>query len=90
MTEDVLSQLPCRQPATVMYKNSFNATLVCFPKLLCLRCCCNQNKMNLNLPFVTIFAVLTNAAFTHAGLTTKYRKKIFYKSMFRLSSSRDI
>jgi len=31
-----------------------------------------------------------NAAFTHACLTTRYRTKSFYKSIFGLSRSRDI
>jgi len=34
--------------------------------------------------------MLTNAAFTHAGLTTRYRTKSLYKSIYVLSRSRDI
>jgi len=32
----------------------------------------------------------TYAAFTHAGLTTRFRTKSVYKSIFLLSRSRDI
>jgi len=32
----------------------------------------------------------TYAAFTHAGLTTRYRTESLYKSIFVLSSSREI
>jgi len=33
---------------------------------------------------------MINAAFTHAGLTTRYLMKNLYKSIFVLSRSRDI
>jgi len=35
-------------------------------------------------------SLVTNAAFTHVGLTTRYRTKSLYKSIFVLSRSRDI
>jgi len=34
--------------------------------------------------------VVSNATFTHAGLTTSYRTKSLYKSIFVLSGPRDI
>jgi len=43
-----------------------------------------QSFKHLYLKFVTY------AAFPHAGLTTRYRKKYLYKSIFVLSRSRDI
>jgi len=33
---------------------------------------------------------MTNSAFTHAGVITRYRTKSLYKSIFVLSKSRDI
>jgi len=36
-----------------------------------------------------VFEQLSYAAFTHAGLTTRYRTEILYKSRFVLSRSRD-
>jgi len=41
-------------------------------------------KFRLNL------LILPNAAFTHAGLTTRYRTKSLYKNIFMLQRSLDI